>query len=517
MTIELPESASEVVSRSKADVQRELAQSNPFLKNSWLGAIVTGAANRIFDFYLQLKAAMLENFPDTATGDFLIRWAAIWGKQQQAASQSTGVAVATGTAGGTIPLGTVLAFSTGNYTSTSSAVISSQSVSVASITRAGQVAEVTTTSDHGLANSVPVTISGADQSEYNVASAVITITGLDTFEYTVSGTPVTPATGTILAAYTAASVAITSDDFGDDTNLDSGTELKLQSPIVDVDDSLFVNFGAIGGGADIESDSSLRDRMLERIQNPVAHFNESDIIDKAKEVSGVTRVFVQAAGTNIGAADITSITRAGNIATVTLTAAADFQSGQTVSITGAVEIDYNVTDAPVLVESTTIFHFIVANTPTTPATGTITSTITVPIGQVRVFFMRDNDDNPIPSGSEIIPVRAKIEEILPANTDDVNDLFVLAPTAVPVDFTFTALSPSTTSMRAAITANLRQFFDESTVVGVDIDEDAYRSAIFNTVDTETGDVVDSFELSAPSGDIAITSSEIGTLGNTVYS
>ena len=517
MTIEIPESASEVVARSKADVQRELAQSNPFLKNSWLGAIVTASAHRIFDFYLQLKSAMLENFPDTATGDFLIRWAAIWGKQQQAASQSTGVVVATGTAGGTIPLGAVLALSTGNYTSTSSAVVSAQSIIVASITRAGQAAEVTTTSDHGLANNVPVTISGSDQSEYNVTDTVITVTGLDTFAYAVSGTPTTPATGAILAAFTAASVAITSDDFGDDTNLSAGAELKLQSPIVNVDDSLLVNFGAIGGGVDIESDTSLRLRMLDRIQNPVAHFNESDIIDKAKEVPGVTRVFVQSAGTNIGAADITSITRSGNVATATLAVAADFQSGQTVSITGAVQADYNVTDSPVLVESTTIFHYIVENAPTSPATGTITSTVTVPIGQVRVFFMRDNDDNPIPSGSEIIPVRAKIEEILPANTDEANDLFVLAPTAVPVGFTFTSLAPNTASMRAAITANMRQFFDESTIVGIDIDEDAYRAAIFNTVDSETGAVVASFGLSAPSGDIAITSGEIGALGNMVYS
>ena len=517
MSIEIPSTALEVENRAKADAQRELPESNPFLKNSWLGALITSFANRIFDFYLQLTAAIVQSFPDTATAEFLVRWAAIFGKQRLAATQATGNIVATGTVGGIIPLSTVITASSGDYTTTSSATISAQSISVSGITRSGQTATVTTVSNHGLANNVPVTISGAVETEYNVSAAAITVTGLNTFEYQVVGSPGTPATGTILAAFTSASVPVESDDFGDDTNLDAGDQLTLQSPIVNVDDTLVVDFGAIGGGTDQETDSSLRTRMLERIQDPVAHFNAADIIDKAKEVAGVTRVFVQESGDVIGTAAITSITRLGNVATVTLTAAADFQSGQTVTIVGADQVDYNVIDAPILSESTTIFHFIVANTPVSPATGTITSTVTVAIGQVRVFFMRDNDVTSIPSGSEIATVRAKIEEILPANTDDDNDLFVLAPTAITTDFTFTALTPNTATMKAAVEANLNQFYDENTSVGVNIDEDAYRSAIFNTVDTETGDVVQSFDLSTPTADITIASDEIGILGNVVFS
>ena len=517
MPIEIPDSAAEVENRAKADVQRELPAANPFLKNSWLSALITSFANRIFDFYLQLLAAIKENFPDTATGTILERWAAIWGKQRLAATQATGNVVATGAATAIVPSGTVLTHSKGNYTSTSSATIAAQSISISNITRSGQTATVTTVSDHGLANNVPVTLSGAVETEYNVSSAAITVTGLKTFEYQVAGSPSTPATGTILAAFTSASVPVTSVAFGAATNLDAGEETTLQSPIVNVDDTLTVDFGEIGGGTDQETDASLRLRTLDRIQDPVAHFNASDIIDTVKEVAGVTRVFVQEAGFQIGTAAVTSITRLGNVATVTLAAPADFQSGQTVTIADAVEVDYNVTDAAILVESTTVFHYIVANTPTTPATGTITSTVTVAIGQVRVFFMRDNDVNPIPSGSEVATVRTKIEEILPANTDEDNDLFVLAPVAVSTDFTFSALTPNTATMQAAVLANLQQFYDESTSVGVDIDQDAYRAAIFNTVDTETGDVVQTFDLSTPTTDITIASDEIGVLGNVVFS
>lgn len=515
MSIEIPESAAEVENRAKTDVQRELPESNPFLKNSWLSALITSFANRIFDFYLQLTAAIRENFPDTATGTFLERWAAIFGKQRLAATQATGNVVATGTATAVIPSGTVMTGSEGNYTSTSSATISAQSISVSGIVRSGQTATATTTSNHGLANNVPVTISGADQTEYNVSAAAITVTGLNTFEYQVTGSPTTPATGTILAAFTFASVPVQSVDFGADTNLDAGEQVTLQSPIVNVDDTLTVDFGAVGGGTDQETDAALRIRMLERIQNPVAHFNEADIEDKAKEVNGVTRVFVQKAGTVIGTASVTSITRLGNVATVTLAAPLDISSGQAVTITGANETDYNVTDAVILVESTTVFHYIVANTPSTPATGTITSSLSIALGTVTTYFMRDDDDNPIPTASEVTTVKNKILEITPANTADA-DVVVAAPTAVSVDFTFTALTPNTSTMQAAIQANLAAFFEEDTTVGVDIDEDAYRSAIFNTVDTETGAEVTTFTLSAPSGDVAIAIGEIGVLGNVVF-
>jgi len=236
----LPESAAEVENRAKTDVQRELPAANPFLKNSWLSALITSFANRIFDFYLQLLAAIKENFPDTATGTFLERWSAIFGKQRLAATQAIGNVAATGTAAAIIPSGTVLTHSSGNYTSTSSATISTQSISVSSIVRSGNTATATTTSDHGLANNVVVTISGAVEPEYNAVNTLITVTGLNTFQYIVLGSPSTPATGTILAGFTSASVPVQSAAFGSTSNLDPGEELNLQSPIVNVDDTMAV-------------------------------------------------------------------------------------------------------------------------------------------------------------------------------------------------------------------------------------------------------------------------------------
>ena len=434
MSIDIPESAQEVEARSKADVQRELATSNPFGKNHWLGAIVTASAFRIFDFYLQLNAAIRDSFPDTAIGDALVRWAAIWGKQKLAASQANGLVVATGTATTVVPINTVITVGGKTYTSTAASTISAQTININDLTRSGTTATAVTASDHGIANGLLVTVAGAINADYNIAAG-ITVTAADTFQYTIGGAPPDELGTSATASFTTGSVPVTSDDFGQAENLDAGTKLTLQSPIAGVDNTLTVDFGAIGGGTDQETDAGLQSRTLDRIQNPVAQFNVAAITEKAKEIAGVTRVFVE-------------------------------------------EV--------------------------TPA-----------IGQVTVYFVRDGDINPIPSGSEVTKVKDQILTIKPANTSD-SDVIVNAPTGVSVAFTFTGLAPNTSTMQSAISANLRLFFDERTLVGVDIDEDAYRAAIFNTVDTVTGAVVQTFAISSPSGDITIASGEIGTLGAVVY-
>lgn len=72
-----------------------------------------------------------------------------------------------------------------------------KNLAITSITRAGAVATVTTTANHGLATGAVVKVAGATQAEYN-GVFTITVTGAATFTYAVIGAPATPATGTIL-------------------------------------------------------------------------------------------------------------------------------------------------------------------------------------------------------------------------------------------------------------------------------------------------------------------------------
>ena len=435
MGVGTPDTTEQVEDRIKADVQREAPDSNPYLRVHWLRSLIAGISRRQFDFYKDLSRTEDRLFPDTTDEEAALRWGNIYVGPPFAASTASGNAIATGAAGSSIGVGVTLSANSNEYLTTAGATIQNQTINIASITRSGTTATVTTISPHNLAPNVPVTIAGAVETEYNVTDADIVVTGDDEFQYQVAGSPSTPATGTITASFTSASVPIESTGFGADVNLDAGSPLQLQSPIAGVDDTLNVDFGAIGGGTDKESVNDYVSRYLDKIRNPVAHFNSSDIIAKAKEVPGVTRVFVEE--------------------------------------------------------------------------------ITPDVGQVTIYFMRDNDVDPIPSGSEVATVKSKILEIKPANTSDV-DVIVSAPTAVPVDYTFTALSPNTATMKTAIEANLTQFHDEQTFIGVDVDEDAYRSAIKNTVDPDTGDTVSSFTLSAPVGDVTIAAGEIATFGTVTF-
>jgi len=70
------------------------------------------------------------------------------------------------------------------------------SLSITSLTSSGTTATVNTQKNHGLSDGMYVTISGANQNEYN-GSYQITVVDEDTFTYTFAGSSTSPATGTI--------------------------------------------------------------------------------------------------------------------------------------------------------------------------------------------------------------------------------------------------------------------------------------------------------------------------------
>ncbi len=459
MALTTPSSASEVIDRAVNDVFLALQEfgAKPSLKNSWLNSLIVAYSNRVFDFYFALDQAALESLPDTATaasvGGNLERWAAIFGITRNAGRQSgprptlsepdifPANVIFTGTLGSTFLADTVLVAGDGReYTTIEGCAIGTVLFSVRDITRVGSTATLRVNVVGSLfpigdfiSENVTITVISADQSEYNVTNAAIEVISLTEITYQVTGSPATPATGAINMGYNADFVGVNSVDFAEDADLAGETSLLLESPLVGIDEEGVTGFSGVTGGADQETDAALRARMLDRIQNPVAHFNSADIVAKAKTVPGVTRVFV-----------------------------------------------FEITPA---------------------------------VGQVTVYFMRDDDaEGAIPSAVDVAEVKTILNEIRPANTAEV-DMIVLSPTAVAIDFDFASLSPNTTTMKTAVRASLAEFFAQRTTLGVNVTEDQYRSAIFNTVDTDTGQILTSFSLNSPLGDIPISTGEIGTLGN----
>jgi uncharacterized phage protein gp47/JayE len=435
MALNLPSNRKEVKNRMEADIKRELS-GFAFLKNSVINALTFAWSGAIFDIYRAINNFINNLFLQTASNEFLDKFGYAWQLTRNPATQASGNISITGLSGSSIPIGTQFQSANGDtYETQETKNISTIAISVSSITRIGNEATVTTVSNHSLANGFNVTISGANETEYNGTFAVKEVTAANKFVYDVLGTPSSPATGTISASYLLASIDLKSIDFGQSVNLSNGEVLNIGTPIANVNDTATVQFDGISGGTDTESDDEFRIRIQNIQGNYFGNFSESAIDAKAKEVSGVTRGWVF---------------------------------------------------------------------PITPN-----------LGQVTYYFVRDNDDNIIPSGAEVTAVKNKILEIKPANTDDA-DVIVSAPTPQTVNFIFSAISPNTDSMKTAITASLQDFFKTQTNVSEDIKEVDYNSAIINTVDTETGQKLETFTLSSPSGNISISTGELGILGTVSF-
>jgi uncharacterized phage protein gp47/JayE len=428
VSVKKPKNQKELVDSAKTDFQRENQTSNPFLRNSFLGALLTGITLRVWDFFVQLTAFEKELFLPTTTR-FLPVFGIWYNVTRNQATQATGSVVATGTATTIIPISTQLLNTNGDkYVTTSAGTIINNVISVTSLVRSGTTVTATTAVDHEFASQNTPTIAGAVETDYN-GTFSITVTGSNTFTYQVSTTPSTPATGTITATQDSILIPVESVDFGSSLNINAGEALTLSSPIAGADSNLRADYAGVGGGADAEADEDYRARILERVHNPLAHFNEADIIQQAKQVPGVTRVWPK---------------------------------------------------------------------PTTPAAG-----------QVTVYFVRDNDASIIPSAGEITTTKNKILEIKPVSIDD-TDVIVSAPTAVPSNFAFTAISPDTTTMREAITASINANAKKQNE-GEDWREDDYRAAINGTVDRVTNAELDTFTLTL-TGDVTIAAGEIATVG-----
>ena len=159
MEFNFPENRKVVADRQKTDVQGELPESNPFLKNSFLGADIAGSAGRNYDFYLQLQVLSDQMFPDTATNSFLNRWGLYKDVERSPATQAIGTVTATGTPGSSIADGSPLSTTDGvEYLTVGVATISTNIVSISTLTRIGTTATATTASNHNLASLMSVAI-----------------------------------------------------------------------------------------------------------------------------------------------------------------------------------------------------------------------------------------------------------------------------------------------------------------------------------------------------------------------
>jgi len=406
---------------------------DPSIRNNPEGALVYTESQQANSLYKLIKFAVKQLFLDTATGSFLDRLASAIGITRNPATSSIGNITTIGTTITNIPINTNFLRGSGlQYKTIANSTIVNLSFSVSSITRSGTIVSVTTSGNHGLSPTMPFTIAGANETDYNGSWEVESVVSDTEFTYLITTTPATPATGTILMDYDGVFIELESIDKGQDVNALGGSELTLETPISGVETS-FVQFSELTGGTDEENDEDFRARAIFRKQNPNVAFNVAEIINQAKLVAGVTRVWVEE--------------------------------------------------------------------------------ITPDIGQVTVYFTRDNDDDQIPSSSEVSAVKTSILLKKYAVTDS-DDVIVSAPTPISVPITFSNLSPNTTEMQTAISLSLDDFFKTKTNIGENILKTQIESIIYQTIDDSGNSPI--FILTAPAGDTAISTGELGILGTITY-
>lgn len=308
MTIKKP-TYQEIINRSRADITNDIPELDPTIFASLIRGIDDSLASRSFDIVLLFEQLEKQLFPQTSTGEFLDLWAAYEGLTRLAATGSEGPVTLTGTTGKTLNTGDELTSQAGNaYLLKAGITFALQTVGISSLTRSGTFVTAVTTSPHQLATNIDVIIAGADQSEYN-GSFVITVISETEFAYEIEGTPATPATGTIQASFEGAFGEVESEvendsENGIEVNLESGAKLTLSSPEIGIDPTVRVQFLGVTGGADVESNESLLNRILQSRQNPVANFNPTSIIKEVLKVAGVTRVKVKRITPHVGAVTV---------------------------------------------------------------------------------------------------------------------------------------------------------------------------------------------------------------------
>jgi uncharacterized phage protein gp47/JayE len=281
---------------------------NPSIRNSFISGLVNSMGAG-FDENNDLISQILKQlFVKTAQGEYLELWGNTYGITKKAAKKSTGFAIFTGTSGLDVPIDTTLTTADGlEYITKQQGTIINSTVAIASIVRLGTTATATTISNHNYATGQLITIAGADQLDYNIINQSISVISENQFTFVVNNNPVSPATtsGSIEAKATFTFVNIESLDYGAETNQVNGSELLLDTPIINIDDKAIVNFNGLTGGSDEEDDEELRIRILERTSNLTAPFTKVGIpIFIKNNTININKIWVKTATPKAGQVEI---------------------------------------------------------------------------------------------------------------------------------------------------------------------------------------------------------------------
>lgn len=288
----------QLIETARAEFRRQLPNVDPTVFGSWSRGFIDGCGAMAHAMGFLVRDLEQEMFPQTATDEFLDRWGGYEDLPRNPATGASGPVSLNGTVGTLINAGEQFTGSNDVvYSVITPAAVEVVALLLTSLTRSGTTATAITPVPHKLATGMSMTVSGASQSQYNV-TAPVTVTGPNSYTYQVAGSPVTPATGTITETSNLATLSVQAITTGPSTNLIAGATMNVNLP--NVASLAYVQFGGVGGGADIESNEDYRDRIIESRSNISGVFTEDQIKIAARTIPGNTRVFVKRPVTALG-------------------------------------------------------------------------------------------------------------------------------------------------------------------------------------------------------------------------
>lgn len=126
-------------------------------------------------------------------------------------------------------------------------------------------------------------------------------------------------------------------------------------------------------------------------------------------------------------------------------------------------------------------------------------------GTVAVFFVRDNDVDPIPSAEACAVVQAYIEQERPVTAE----LYVIAPVEKPVQYQI-KLTPDSSAVRRAVEAELVDLHQRESDLGAEL----LRTHISEAISGATGER--DHDLVFPAGNVQAARNELLTYGGVLW-
>lgn len=241
------------------------AEKDPFVRNmAQANAVVQRAC------YSAAQDAVDQTFAQTATEESFLTAIAFDKTNNQIrikeAEFAKGQLLIVGDDGLAIPSGTsFITEDSQTYSSIVNKTCSTQSFVITLLERVSNYA-IATLENHQLINNLQLTVSGANESEFNTTQS-IEILSANQFRYYNEGDDET-ATGTISVSFVGCRVDVVSDEASEAANQTYTDSISLSSSL-DSDLSLIgITFEGIYGGVDRESLDSFKERIVEFLQYP---------------------------------------------------------------------------------------------------------------------------------------------------------------------------------------------------------------------------------------------------------